>query len=829
MFLVDVSASMGKLRTVDLPDAPNGEPQTAEMTNLEWALQFVKLKIQEMIYHGRKTEQCGVILFGAEETKNIIHDKSGGYEHVMNYIDITMPNAGTLAKLSELEPSEEVGDPIDALVVGIETQRTYLANKKTWTKKIVLLTDGANPIEVEDWEAIVEKMNTLDISLTIVGVDFDDDELPFHEGNKSTIKRANEAFFHNFVSRLENGIVGTCALALREISRPDVKIVKSTLMGSILRLGDVDARSEEAIEVLVKYSKCTAVTRPKGFKKFGKRKTFPDGTEVDSDKALWVELKQQTQYVLDEGDEDSDIDMKDEEQAEEGDKKSKNGNVKPLTKEELQRGFKYGSTYVLCPDGSFPKLETRKGIDIAGFFKSKNFRRDHAMGEVYYVWADPTSPQQQVAFSSIVQAMFEQGVMAISRWVSRDGADPKMGVLSPSVFESVDCLLWVQMPFADDVRKYTFASLENLVNKNGERILKHPYLPTNEQLDAMDNFVDAMDLMDAGEKDEEGNRGPWFDVRFSYNPAVHRVKQALFHSAIVSDLTTNPLPPPHPELLKYFDPPKRVLKRARPTIEECKNLFNVKEVPKRVFKQRKDGHVRAADEDQDMLLLEKIPRRTQSIASQSQLQASGSSQLIPAKTAPEVAAESETEDEDEEMLLDGKKTPNKPQKNHNIPTPAPESPEHDMGRDEGRIVGRTRPLEDFRKNLVKGDLVSKAVGDLAYVIKDIVLKPFASRRTEELLQCMQELREVCLKEDEIDVWNDFIQELKDACLEYPGNPEFWDAVRKLGRGISLISKPEAKEVKGKSAFSEALAIQASLLSPLVNFGADKEYPQFIES
>jgi len=60
------------------------------------------------------------------------------------------------------------------------------------------------------------------------------------------------------------------------------------------------------------------------------------------------------------------------------------------------------------------------------------------------------------------------------------------------------------MPFADDVRKYTFASLDHLESKKGDAITKHPYIPTQEQLDAMDNFVDAMDLMEAGEKDDEG-------------------------------------------------------------------------------------------------------------------------------------------------------------------------------------------------------------------------------------------------------------------------------------------------------------------------------------
>ena len=60
------------------------------------------------------------------------------------------------------------------------------------------------------------------------------------------------------------------------------------------------------------------------------------------------------------------------------------------------------------------------------------------------------------------------------------------------------------MPFADDVRKYTFPSLNTLLNRKGERVSSHPFLPTDEQLEAMDNFVDAMDLMHAGEKDENG-------------------------------------------------------------------------------------------------------------------------------------------------------------------------------------------------------------------------------------------------------------------------------------------------------------------------------------
>ena len=125
MFVIDLSPSMGSLRTVELPDLDeNGDHKFKEMTNLEWAMQFVMMKIQEMvhmfqrvisnfdkahilccqIFNGRKTDKCGVIVFGAEDTRNLVNDENpDGYENVVEYIPIAQPNAGTLAKLQALQ------------------------------------------------------------------------------------------------------------------------------------------------------------------------------------------------------------------------------------------------------------------------------------------------------------------------------------------------------------------------------------------------------------------------------------------------------------------------------------------------------------------------------------------------------------------------------------------------------------------------------------------------------------------------------------------------------------------------------------------------------
>jgi ATP-dependent DNA helicase 2 subunit 2 len=79
------------------------------------------------IYHARKTDQCGVMLFGSEgedidnasvtnlkltieETNNIVNEAHGGYDNVSLYIPIAQPGAHTLAKLAALQPSTISGD-----------------------------------------------------------------------------------------------------------------------------------------------------------------------------------------------------------------------------------------------------------------------------------------------------------------------------------------------------------------------------------------------------------------------------------------------------------------------------------------------------------------------------------------------------------------------------------------------------------------------------------------------------------------------------------------------------------------------------------------------
>lgn len=179
-------------------------------------------------------------------------------------------------------------------------------------------------------------------------------------------------------------------------------------------------------------------------------------------------------------------------------------------------------------------------------------------------------------------------------------------------------------------------------------------------------------------------------------------------------------------------------------------------VPKVAKVARKGAHDHAHDDEDEMLLLDRKPSTSRQL---SQLPSSSSVNAVQKNTSGD---DSVTEDEDEDMLLLDKVKSDQPaRKNHPLPTPARSlSPSNDDDtmdidpqRDPHRLIGRTHPLADFKSNLKQKDAVSKSVEDMCVIIEEVVLAPFAGRRTKEMLECLRELRRCCLTEDEIEVWN----------------------------------------------------------------------------
>lgn len=108
-----------------------------------------------------------------------------------------------------------------------------------------------------------------------------------------------------------------------------------------------------------------------------------------------------------------------------------------------------------------------------------------------------------IALSSFVHALWELESYAAARLVPKDGKDPSLVLLAPSIERDYECLYEMELPFAEDLRAYKFPPLDRIVTISGKIIKEHRNLPSQALQDAMDDLVDAMDISEF-DKDDEG-------------------------------------------------------------------------------------------------------------------------------------------------------------------------------------------------------------------------------------------------------------------------------------------------------------------------------------
>lgn len=78
-------------------------------------------------------------------------------------------------------------------------------------------------IQVNQKQAISQQINEIGIELTVIGIDFDDEEYGYKEEDKSSVKRRNERILAKLVAGCTDGRLGTAAEAIELSVIPDVK------------------------------------------------------------------------------------------------------------------------------------------------------------------------------------------------------------------------------------------------------------------------------------------------------------------------------------------------------------------------------------------------------------------------------------------------------------------------------------------------------------------------------------------------------------------------------------------------------------------------------
>ncbi|TGZ82213.1 ATP-dependent DNA helicase II subunit 2 [Ascodesmis nigricans] len=541
VYIVDVGRTMGQHHS--------GRSQS----DLDFAMQYVWDKITTTISNGRKTDTVGVIGFRTDYTNNALQ-ADDAYSNISVFKELgqfLMPHVRECTE--HLQPSEtNRGDGISALVVGIQLIKTFCRHLK-YRKSIYLITDGRGSFDTDGLDQIVAQLKSETISLTILGVDFDDAEYGFKEEDKPANKAKTEAVLHQLAEDC-SGVFATIAEAIDELVRPRVKEVRpvASYKGT-LTLGDPE-KFDTAMSIDIERYPRTMLAKPVSASRYVVGPTEGGGVDesmrIDG-QGLQAVKQARVYQVPDE---------------------SAPGGKKDIDKDDMEKGYKYGRTIVPISkiDENVTVYETKPGMEIVGFTEARKYKRFFHMSNTNVIVPQKLNDQAAIALSSLIHTLAEYESYAIVRFVKKANEAPVMIALAPNLEPDFECLIDVQLPFIEDFRPYKFPPLNTVRTVTGKTLSEHRFIPTDDMNVLMSAYVDSMDLSDPSSDGDD-----FITTEDTFSPILHRVNQIIRYRATHPD---SPLPPVPDILMKYSHPPPELIGKSQPHIDALIKACDVKRV-----------------------------------------------------------------------------------------------------------------------------------------------------------------------------------------------------------------------------------------------------------
>ncbi|XP_073251486.1 X-ray repair cross-complementing protein 5-like isoform X2 [Porites lutea] len=519
-------------------------------TSLETSVKAINMILQRKMFANTKDE-FALVLFGTEGTSNSLNDKmKAGYENITVARHLGLPDLEMLQFIhSQITPGNVETDFIDAIVVGMDLLREE-ANVK-YDKKIYLFSDLGSPFGNDQLETITNGLKSLEIHLTLIGPDLYDDSTSDTAGGsegddsgpttsggllrkeKTPQQVAGENCMRQLLETLD-GETYSLSHVLPMLSFFQTRSVKQTTVfrgpleiGSQLKInvyGYIRVKEEK----LATWKKLSAVSQ---------MSANPETMEV----------QMQRSYHLNDED-DTEVD-----------------------KENVAQGYRYGKTLVPLTriDKDSMKLPTERCLSVLCFTSNENVQRYQYSGENVVAFVpQPGDQHAAVALSAFINGMYELNTVAIVRYCRAKNAPPKLGFLAPHIKQDYECLLFTALPFAEDLRQFSFAPLD--ANKK--------WKPTGEQEDAIDNLITVMDLTNA-QFGEDGQTTEALKCKNTFNPVRQRVFQCIQHRALNPDDTS--LPDLEPVIASYLEPSGEFKARCVPQCTKVKDMFHLEKVEKK--------------------------------------------------------------------------------------------------------------------------------------------------------------------------------------------------------------------------------------------------------
>uniref|UniRef100_A0A673CMZ3 X-ray repair cross-complementing protein 5 n=2 Tax=Sphaeramia orbicularis TaxID=375764 RepID=A0A673CMZ3_9TELE len=516
--------------------APGEEPP------FELAKKVIQKFVQRQVFAETKDEMA-LVLFGTDSTKNPL-EQDGQYQNITVHRNLMIPDFELLEEIAnQIHPESQQADWLDALVVCMDLLKKQTEGKKYDRLVIVLLTDLCTQASPDELDIIIDNLKTAGITLQFF--------LPFPAGDDEEGGGDGD--------RGGSGHPGAGKGLSRE-QEQGLDMVKHVM----LSLDEEDGLDEiysfrNALEQLCMFKRIerrptawpcqltigsSLSIRIVGYKAVMDERLKKTWITVDAQTNKRDDVKRETVYCLDDD------------------------NETEVQKEDIIQGFRYGSDIVPFSKVDQDQMKYKhdgKCFAVLGFTKQSNIHRHQFIGnQVIKVFAPKDDEHAGVALSALIRALDELNMVAIVRYAYDRRCNPQVGAAFPCIKQHYECLMYIQLPFMEDLSHFTFPSLEN-----------KKFVPTEAQLSAVDSLIDSMMLV---EKDESGEQKDMLKVHHIPNPAFQRHFQCLHHRAVNPG---TPLPPMEPWLKAALERPEVISERCQAPLEEVKRKFPLTAVEKK--------------------------------------------------------------------------------------------------------------------------------------------------------------------------------------------------------------------------------------------------------
>ncbi|XP_048095902.1 X-ray repair cross-complementing protein 5 isoform X1 [Alosa alosa] len=518
--------------------APGHEP------SFEQAKKIIQKFVQRQVFAETKDE-LGLVLFGTDHTKNPLATDSQ-YQNIAVHRHLMIPDFELLEEIqNDIHPGSQQADWLDALVVCMDLLQKETLGKKCDRLNIALLTDLNSQVSSDQLDIIISNLKRAGVTLQFF--------LPFPaDAADDPGEGGSGGDGHGAARRPPHG---------KGLSREQQKGLEMVqqIMNSLDEESDLEEvyPFSDAIEKLSIFKRierrpmawpCTLTIgsslaiRIVGYKAVTEEKVKKTWTVVDAQSSRRDDVKRETVYCL------------------------HDDNETEVQKEDTIQGFRYGSDIVPFSKVDQEQMKYKsdgKCFAVLGFTKQSMINRHHFMGsQAIKVFAPKDDEHAGVALSALIRALDSLDMVAIVRYAYDRRSNPQVGAAFPCVKEKYECLIYVQLPYMEDLRQFSFASLEN--NKK--------FAPSEEQLSAVDSFIDSMMLV---VETEDGEVEDLFKVNHIPNPQFQRLFQCLHQRGVDPKA---PLPPMEPWLKRTLERPQALEARCHAPLQEVKRRFPLKEV-----------------------------------------------------------------------------------------------------------------------------------------------------------------------------------------------------------------------------------------------------------